>query len=202
MKLKLFAVALIAIFVISAAAMAQNAQGTFGGKRHNQPIMRQVIKELGLTQDQISQIKPMLKQFRTDVKGVHESNLPKDQKIAKIKDLRKQLKSSIMSVLTPEQQRKAPAVWAKARRKMAAMRMQWMAKKLGLTADQKANIKSITQDARQQAKAIRTDTTLSKDAKKAKLQELRKDTRAKVMNVLTPEQRQEMKTLRQAHKTA
>ena len=76
-------------------------------------------------------------------------------------------------------------------------RQQMVAKRLNLTDEQKQQMKQISQTFRQQAQAIRNDTSLSDADKKQKLQDLRKQTMEQHMGVLTPEQQQELKKLRE-----
>ena len=75
--------------------------------------------------------------------------------------------------------------------------LQKLAEYLGLTDDQKAQIKPIIKSTAQQVKAVRADTTLTPDAKKAKVQEIRKDSRQQIMAILTPEQKAKLRQLRQ-----
>lgn len=72
-------------------------------------------------------------------------------------------------------------------------------KSLGLSDSQKAQLKGIREDAKKQRDAIKNDSSLSENQKKAKLKELRTATRGKVDSVLTPEQREKMKQLRKEH---
>ena len=67
---------------------------------------------------------------------------------------------------------------------------------LGLTDDQKAQIKPIMKSTAQQVKAVRSDTTLTPDAKKAKIKEIRKDSRQQIMAILTPDQKTKLAALR------
>jgi len=78
-------------------------------------------------------------------------------------------------------------------------RMAHMAKQLNLSQDQQNQLKPIFQAQHQQAKAIKSDTSLTPDQKKEKFQALRQDTMAKVNNVLTPEQQQEWQQIRAKH---
>lgn len=64
---------------------------------------------------------------------------------------------------------------------------------LNLTDEQKTQIQSIKAKQREQAKAIRADSTLNDTQKKDKLKSLRRDSRKQINGVLTPEQRQQMK---------
>ncbi len=68
-------------------------------------------------------------------------------------------------------------------------------KELNLTDDQKAQIKTILQNARPQVQGVRQDTTLTPDQKKAKLKEINKSTRQQILALLTPEQKAKLQEL-------
>lgn len=70
-----------------------------------------------------------------------------------------------------------------------------VAKWLQLTDEQKAKIKSIANNAREQAGKIRTDTTLTPEQKRKQLLELRRNTRQEIGSVLTPEQREKVRKM-------
>lgn len=72
--------------------------------------------------------------------------------------------------------------------------------KLGLTADQKTQIKQIRQDEKQQIQAVKADNSLSKDQKKAKIQEIRQNGTSKINGLLTPEQQQKFAQRRANHR--
>ncbi len=73
--------------------------------------------------------------------------------------------------------------------------MRKIGEKLNLTADQKARIKSIREDARRQFLAVRDDRSLTPEAKRARILEIRKSTREQISRVLTPEQREKAKAM-------
>ena len=81
-------------------------------------------------------------------------------------------------------------------------RLKKLAAELNLTDAQKAQMKPILMSSRQQMRAIQADTTLTPDAKAAKLKGLRKSTRQQTMAVLTPDQRAKLKSIRQAKREA
>ena len=81
-------------------------------------------------------------------------------------------------------------------------RLAKLADELALTDAQKTQLKPILQDARQQAKAIKDDTTLTPDARKAKMKDLQKSTRSQMLSILTPEQRAKLKSINQAKRQA
>jgi Spy/CpxP family protein refolding chaperone len=62
---------------------------------------------------------------------------------------------------------------------------------LHLTTDQKDKIKSIRQDAKDKVRDVQKDTTLTDDVKERKLKQIKKETRAQVWGVLTPDQQRQ-----------
>lgn len=71
---------------------------------------------------------------------------------------------------------------------------------LNLTDDQKTKLKDIFAGAKAKRESIWKDTSLTDDQKKDKMKELHADTKAKVGEVLTPEQRTELKEKMEAAK--
>lgn len=63
-----------------------------------------------------------------------------------------------------------------------------IAKELGLTDDQKTQLKAALEDTMAKMKALHDDTSLSADDKKAKMKEIRDANQAKMKEILTPEQ--------------
>jgi Spy/CpxP family protein refolding chaperone len=78
-------------------------------------------------------------------------------------------------------------------------RMAYMAKKLNLSQDQQNQLKPIFEKQREQAKAIKNDTSLTADQKKEKFQSLRQDSMAQVNTILTPEQQQQWQQMKAKH---
>lgn len=72
-----------------------------------------------------------------------------------------------------------------------------LAKRLNLTPEQRQQFRQIGRKTKQQAGAIRGDSSLSDADKKQKLQDLRKQTMQQRMAVLTPEQQDELKKIRE-----
>ena len=87
-------------------------------------------------------------------------------------------------------------------RAQGGKRMQKLADTLGLSDAQKAQLKPILQSAGQQARAIQADTSLTPQAKQAKLKDLRKSANKQMMAILTPDQRQKLKAMRQQQRAA
>lgn len=78
--------------------------------------------------------------------------------------------------------------------------MAMLAQKLNLTNAQKQQFQQIGRDMRKQGMAIRQDSSLSSDQKKEKMLALRKQAHQQMFSVLTPEQKEQLKQMREQHK--
>jgi periplasmic protein CpxP/Spy len=74
------------------------------------------------------------------------------------------------------------------------------AKELNLTPEQQTELKQIRQSSREQFKAIKNDSSLTADQKKAKLKELRQSTNEQMMSKLNPDQQAKFKEMRKEHR--
>ena len=86
-------------------------------------------------------------------------------------------------------------------KKMMHDKLQEVVNDLNLSDDQKSKIKDIFTDAKSKREAIMTDTSLTDDQKRAKMKELHTGVASKVNEVLTPEQRTQLKEKLEAAKT-
>lgn len=76
-------------------------------------------------------------------------------------------------------------------------RLDRLSQKLNLTDDQKAQIKPLLEDQHRQMMALREDTSLSREQKRAKFQEIRKQTFEKMNPILSPEQQKQFQQMQQ-----
>lgn len=198
MKLRLLTITLLLLVAAAASAYAQNAPGAQGQPG---PIAARVIKQLGLSQDQVKQIRAIVTKFHQDVGTIMKSSATPDDKKAQIKDLHGKAGDAIMALLSADQQAKATKMHlvglllAPPRVARAAAGLMFALSKVGLSDQQKTTIEGIVADTRAAGKAIRDDTSLDKAAKQAKLTQLWKDNNAKVMAVLTPDQQKKLKAI-------
>ncbi|RNC73260.1 MAG: hypothetical protein ED859_00700 [Desulfuromonadales bacterium] len=81
-----------------------------------------------------------------------------------------------------------------------AERLRRMEKHLGLTEEQKGTIKPILDEEAKELKALREDTSLSRDQKREKLQTLRTKYHDQITQVLTPEQKKKADAMREKAK--
>ena len=75
--------------------------------------------------------------------------------------------------------------------------LQWLSETLNLTDDQKAKLKPILEDQAQQMKAVRDDTSLSDEQRKAKMKAIHGSFHGQINGVLTPEQQAKLKQMKQ-----
>jgi Spy/CpxP family protein refolding chaperone len=78
--------------------------------------------------------------------------------------------------------------------------MAMLAQKLNLTDAQKEQFQQIGRDMRKQGMAIRQDSSLSDAQKREKMLALRKQSHQQMFAVLTPEQKEQLKQMREQHK--
>jgi len=79
----------------------------------------------------------------------------------------------------------------------ADQHLQMLSEKLNLTDDQKARLRPILQDQMQQMKAVREDSSLSEEQKRAKMKPIHESLHDQINAVLTPEQQAKFKQMRQ-----
>jgi protein CpxP len=84
-----------------------------------------------------------------------------------------------------------------ARHERAHDRLEWLSKELNLTDAQKEKLKPILQDEGKQMRAVHEDTSLTPEQKREKAKQISKKFRPQIQAVLTPEQQQKFKQLRE-----
>ncbi len=181
--LAIVAVSMLALYGQSALAARMGMPAKHGMQYSG------IYDQLGLTPDQKTKLDAIRKDARDQMKAVFaDKSLTREQKFAKLGEIRKNEKGQINQILTPDQQAKLKDL---IKAKMEA-REKRFAEYLGLTADQEAQIKAIHQDAYNQIKAVKADTTLTPDQRMAQMKQIRATMHDKIMAVLTPEQRDKL----------
>ncbi len=78
-------------------------------------------------------------------------------------------------------------------------RLQMMTKQLNLTADQQEKIKPLLENQSQEMQSLRQDSSLSRDDRMSKMQEIRQSTNDKIKETLSPEQQQKFEQMMSRH---
>ena len=117
------------------------------------------------------------------------------------------LSTSVVLAQAPDQSQ--PSSTAQSERPHRAPNPDRMAKhlgkKLGLSSDQVAQIKPVLEDRTQKMQALRTDTSLSAQDRRAKAQDIMQDSKNKIEAVLNDTQKQQFEQMlaqRHAHRKA
>ena len=79
-------------------------------------------------------------------------------------------------------------------------KLQELSTELNLTDDQKTQLKPVLQDEYKQLKAVKGDTTMSADQKKAKAAEIHEGAKSQMGSILTAEQKQKLAAMKESHK--
>ncbi|HYG99594.1 MAG TPA: hypothetical protein VD837_10720 [Terriglobales bacterium] len=154
---------------------------------------------LNLTDEQKAKLQPLFEQQRTQMQALRQdTSLTPEQKRTKMKELRDANHQKVMAILTPEQQQKMQQMFAKHGRKGMDRWSQLgrMVEQLNLSDEQKSKLQPLFEQQRTQMQALRQDTSLTPEQKRTKMKELRDANHQQVMAILTPEQQQNLESMR------
>jgi len=157
-------------------------------------------KELNLSTDQQEKMKSLNEEFSKKMSALKsDESLSKETKREKMKELFTDKRQKSHALLTPEQKQKMESM--RANRKDVSKhdrnkkgRHSGKAKAdLNLSEAQKSQMKNLREQFRADMKALKDDSSLSKDSKIQKRKELSSSHKEKVMSILTTEQQSKMK---------
>jgi protein CpxP len=152
---------------------------------------------INLTAEQKAQFKTIHQSIREQLMALRsDQTLSPEQRKAKARSIREGAHQQILGMLTPQQQE-----LVKNNRRERGERGMGRGfahdggdrAALGLTADQRSQLKSIHQSTREQVNGIRNDSTLTSEQKAEKIRSLHQGVRQQVSGILTPEQREKLK---------
>lgn len=190
------------------AAALQRPQGRGGGwgpDAPSLPRLRQLARQLDLTDAQQTQIQGYLESARAQLRALRDdASLSRDQRIDRAQQIVQQTRDQIRAALTPEQQTKAEELRRQAENRLAARRerietrmLTRLADRLDLTDAQKSQIETFLREQRTQMQAIRDNASLSASQKREQIRSLRQQTQDKVRSVLTAQQQAQIDRLRE-----
>jgi Spy/CpxP family protein refolding chaperone len=195
------AIAVFTVMVLGAAlaTSALTATGDGSQRRAGQagkgfmPLNR-FAQTLNLSAQQTEQVRSILVGLREDARQVITSDVTREQKRARVIELRNAAKGSINALLTPDQRQKAEQgrLIDKLLSPKRHMGIRPLLAKLNLSEPQKTRIQAIVRDYSTQIRTVRGDTSLSAEAKRTRVMQIRQDMRTSIMAELTPEQRQQL----------
>jgi Spy/CpxP family protein refolding chaperone len=140
---------------------------------------------LGLSPQQIAQLRNLRASMRDQAAIIrHDPALSAEQKQQQIQQLRQSTRAQVKAVFTPAQQQQ-----------LAQMKAARQAK-LGLTPEQRSQLKNLFSGTRQQREAVLDNSSLSNAQKLAQLQQIRQNAQSQLSSILTPDQLQRMHHMR------
>jgi Spy/CpxP family protein refolding chaperone len=166
--------------------------------RNAEHRMEMLSKRLNLTADQQAKLAPIMTDRQQQMRAIFkDSSLSREDRMAKIKAVRKDSNAKIEALLTYEQKQNFEQLQQQRRQHGPEHRIKMLSKRLNLTADQQAKLAPIMAESRQQIRAIFQDSSLSKEDRIAKFKAVRKDSNAKIEALLTDEQKQNFEQLQE-----
>jgi len=187
----------LSLAILACLSLTVGAQNT---KRGGQ---RELPKELNLTTDQQQKIEAVNSEFKTKMSELRSnSDLKKEDKQTKMKELMDQHQTSVNNVLTPEQQTKLKELKAqrgnkemKDRQKLRSMNDRKGRDVMKAQRGDRKKDLNLTDDQKQKMKALNEEY-------RTKNKELAEQRREALNKIYTPEQQSKMKEMREGRKMA
>jgi Spy/CpxP family protein refolding chaperone len=191
-----YALVLALVLVLAGVTQAQR-QGRGGGFNGGLLSNEAVQKELKLSDDQVTKVKDAIKEVQTkhkdDLAGLQglQGEEGRTKRAEVMKTVRADLKKAVADILTADQKKRLHEIELQ-QAGTGAFSEEDVQKELKMTDDQKEKIKTITADQRKAMQELRQGGNRPDQAKVA---ELRKETNAKIMEVLTDHQKETWKKM-------
>jgi len=184
----------------AAAGMGPGGHARWAAAFHRAK-MGVIANRLGLTADQRAKLKAIRTQTGSNLQAIRANGaLTAEQKQAQLAAARQGAKAQLKAVLTDEQLGKLAFLRNHPRQlnELATRRvkMGMAANQLGLSPDQRAKIRDITQKTAAAVKPVRQDPNLTPAARREKVRQLVDASRTEIRGVLTAEQQDRLQRMR------
>lgn len=176
----------LAILLCVSLTTANAQEGRRDGKRGFS-----LPQELNLTTEQQQKVESVNADFKTKMSELREkSDISKEDKRAKMKELRKEHRDAINNILTPEQQAKMKELQSK-REKAMSMKGKKQGKQMDMRAQRSNPMKdlNLTDEQKQKIKALNEDY-------RTKTKELAQQHRNDLNKIYTPDQQAKLKDMK------
>ena len=198
-------------------------------KRQHDPAMmldrmHETINSLDLSADQKTQVDAIFTQAKSDFEAMRQKwdqdNVKPRDRMEQGRDFMKALNKKVEAVLTDQQKealKQKRQEWAKRRGEQDGPgmrqgkgdrqgpppmleRLQKALDQLNLTDDQKQQVKTVLDETRAKLKALHDESRGDRDTMREKGSKIIKDARERINAILTPEQREKLKEMREEHR--
>lgn len=211
---KFFASALVLALAIGSAQAQKDSTHKHGGKHHSMKEHNTPMQKLKLTPEQEVKMKALRAEFKKEADALkNDKSLTPEQMKARREAMHASHKAQMDAILTPEQKVQMEGMkkdWkdkegkkdGKYKMKEGKEKgrdgqdMKAMQEELNLTADQKERMAKIRADFKTKHEALRNDSTLTREQKKEKMQELVRAQQEQMKTVLTQEQLNKAKSMK------
>ncbi|MBC7936763.1 MAG: hypothetical protein H7Y86_15535 [Rhizobacter sp.] len=160
---------------------------------------KKTMQELNLTEAQKTQLKAEREASKAQLEAIkNDASLTDQQKAEKAKAIHQEQKNKMQALLTTEQKAKLEESKkaAKADGKEMGEKKKQAYKDLNLSTEQSAKLKAQRDASKSKIDAIKTNSSLSEEQKKAQVKEVMKSSKADMKNILTEEQMKKMQEMK------
>ena len=191
---------MVAVLAGPAMAQGRGGMGMMGGGPVGLLGNPSVQKELKLDESQISKATDLATETGEKMRGLRDqlSDLQGQERMAKQQELSKPINEAAMKTasafLKPEQVKRLHEIEIQ-QRGATALSDPMIAKKLGVTEEQKAKVKTILDEQQADMQELRQSAGNDFQAIMPKMQALRKETNTKVMALMSEDQKKTWKEL-------
>jgi len=167
------------------------------GARAGMMQARWLAQKLNLSQDQLTQLKPILAAHHQQMRALRaDSSLTAQDRQAKAEEIRQDTKGKIEALLNDSQKQQFEQILAvRLLHAPPAVQSQWLTRKLNLSQEQTAQIAPILTEQRQQMQALRADTSLGAQDRQAKAKAIRQDAKERIEALLNDSQKQQFEQI-------
>ena len=179
------------ITLFSTASFAQKHKG------HHDPLSRHAA-ELNLSAEQSARLEELKREHRLAMEELKRNDqMASSEKKERIDALRLKYREASKAVLTTEQLDKLKTLAADSTHMNSKHDDEKnLQESLQLTDEQATKLKAMQQKDQEEMSSIQHDTTITEANKKFRLEELKKDRRRELENILTPDQQRKYKEMR------
>ncbi len=191
----------LAVAVVGFSASAQERREAKTPRTEQKMKMhdKKTMQELNLTEAQKTELKAQREAAKTQLESIKtDASLTDAQKAEKAKAIHQEQKAKMQALLTTEQKAKLEQSrqTAKERGKEMGEKKKQAFKDLNLTSEQSAKLKSQREASKTKIDAIKNNSSLTEEQKKAQIKEVMKSSKADMKNILTAEQLKKMQEMK------
>jgi len=195
-NVKIFAVLMVASVLGAMVMQAQQRRRAFSPER----AAERLAERLNLTEEQKSTVQSYFEDQRSQMQVLRNDDaLTRQQRMERAREIQRQTRDKVRSILTVEQQQRAEELRNEARQQFQERRQERFdatARLLELTPEQKSQMQSVFEEQRNQLRALRDDSSLIREERREQARAIREETQNSINSILDSAQQQKLEDLR------